>query len=756
MKIKGHYAKPGADDSFLNPEIDSKWAPRKIAVCSKDDTLFMSYILREEGSEYPIFTIKDHESDGELIPLTSDYQYYSNPAFIDHASRKKPMVAFFASNGGKMAAKIYELNHENNAECLDSLNSCCDSIYNVDASVCANGDIYLIYNGIVNGESGASLYLLKQQNGVWRNEEKLGWDEYSLNRSRVTVNKAGQIIAVADAYVNKRYIICWRDLSLVDGQWRELYSDDDWNMFPSIICASDGALWVSWLKVSGARFADVAGINHSAMMASFSDNKWQTNAVETPINLGLLPVRRYFGYDGLRRYPRLVALRDDKILLVWEQQKNETEVWENLTNGLLLGKVINSQEPSPVLQLLESGCCFAFDDKKIYYDGKFKVAAKSVHRKSGNDFIAVAVDLGIAEDYKLPEEIDWKHWTYSDFKDETERNRNIKTTLADGTPLKLYWGDLHCHSVHSPDAEGEIDELYHFSRDIAQLDFVAITDNDFYPAKPLLDSEIKFIAENALAFSDENFVAMSGYEWTFHKNDANHSFNHRIVIYSRHENVTVRRNESLGYTEKDFSRYIKDHGYFTFPHHGYWDMIADEPAVEITSGWGNYILDADTVAKNLNAGKRFSFLGNSDSHRFMPGLSGALTGVFAEELNQESIIESIRLGRCFATTGNRTAVIFLINDCFMGGQVTLDQAPLIKWHITAHQELESVTIIKDGQTVFIADSINGEWIDPAPMRGLHWYMLEVKEKGEHLHYPHNVASAWGKYLWSSPITVEQH
>ena len=600
--------------------------------------------------------------------------------------------------------------------------------------------------------------MIKRIDGEWFEEEELRLENHSLNRPKISVDSGRNVIALADAYGNALYSIYWRNLSGSEASWRKLYSSNAWNMFPSVAADSNGKLWTSWINVQTVRFEDIAGVKQHAMLACFDEPDWKllrgrNSEFCADLNLGLLPLKRYFGYDGLRRYPRIVARDKGEMLLAWEQQKDEDEIWENLANGFLLGKTIRDGVFSDTLTLADRGCCFAFDNKKVYSRNNFPVAVKLEHHNSGNDFIAEEIDLSNSAKYRHEKNPAWEHWKENDFKIDISKSRKVKIKSSDGIPLNLYWGDLHCHSVHSPDAEGEVDELYNFSKDIAGLDFVAITDNDFYPPKVLLNSEIKYIADTAKALSDKTFLGMSGYEWTFHRPDENHSFNHRIIIYPDDGGVTVRRNEKVGYTEEAFAQYISENDYFSFPHHGYWKMLADENAVEITSAWGTCILDADTVFNTLNAGNVFSFLGNSDSHRFMPGLSGALTGVFAEELSRDAIIGAIKEGRCFATTGNRTVVLFYINDCFMGERLKLNRPPVVRWEITAHNEFESVKIIRDGKAIHVSSAPQGKWLDESIYDGNHWYILEVKEKGEYKRYPHNVASAWGKFLWTSPIWV---
>ena len=203
--------------------------------------------------------------------------------------------------------------------------------------------------------------------------------------------------------------------------------------------------------------------------------------------------------------------------------------------------------------------------------------------------------------------------------------------------------------------------------------------------------------------------------------------------------------------------HIRQSGYLSIPHHAYWRLgdIPNECAVEVTSAWGTYILDAPTVREALATGARFGFTGNSDSHRFLPGLSGALTGVYATELSRDGIIEALRKRRCFATTGNRTAIDFRINEAFMGEALKTNAIPTLFWRVHPHETIEKVQVIRDGELVFRSEETEGEWTDESAGAEPHWYYLQVKEKGAHARYPHNVAPAWGKWAWSSPIWVDR-
>ena len=252
------------------------------------------------------------------------------------------------------------------------------------------------------------------------------------------------------------------------------------------------------------------------------------------------------------------------------------------------------------------------------------------------------------------------------------------------------------------------------------------------------------------------FVALAGYEYTFHQSDKNRSFNHGIVISQQEDFHIIRRNEADGNSEHAFRCSLRRRDDLCYPHHAYWRLLSlpNEWVVEITSAWGSYILDADTIHCALLQGHTFGFIGNSDSHRFVPGLSGALTGLYAEELTKSGILTGLQEKRCFATTGNRTAPAFRLNEGFMDQTVACAEKLCFKWTVIPHECIERVEIIGNGEVVFQSRKSSGTWMAQAPPTGKPcWYYLRVKECGVHRRYPHNVASAWGKWAWSSPIWI---
>src|SRR5690606_37864744 len=77
----------------------------------------------------------------------------------------------------------------------------------------------------------------------------------------------------------------------------------------------------------------------------------------------------------------------------------------------------------------------------------------------------------------------------------------------------FHFGDLHAHSGLSDDASGAPDAFFTTARDIAGLDFVALSDHDAF----IDQDEWAILRETAASFDRPGaFVAFSAIEWTHH------------------------------------------------------------------------------------------------------------------------------------------------------------------------------------------------------------------------------------------------
>ncbi len=346
-----------------------------------------------------------------------------------------------------------------------------------------------------------------------------------------------------------------------------------------------------------------------------------------------------------------------------------------------------------------------------------------------------------------------------------------------GKTYHLYWGDLHCHGNLSGDAEGEIDENYTYGRRKAGLDFMAVADNDVIYDNVLTPSDWALIRAEAGHYNDPSrFVTFSAYERTCRADDVRNldlktptvggpkgEQNHRIALFPEDEGPLYHFTEPDADTpEKWVARIQKTNG-FTFPHHGTWQAIPNRRlgGVEVCSCWDIYMHISKTVPEYLRAGYRLAFLGNSDSHRIVPGMGGALTGVWAEALTREAILEALWAKRCFATNGDRPTVDVRVNGSPMGSEVSVDGPVSIDCRLQAPRVIQSADLFRDGEAV-LTRKIGRKQADlslvDAPSPGKHFYHIQVSLKPPRRSpmkgRSGNLQVARGDYAWSSPIWVE--
>ena len=161
----------------------------------------------------------------------------------------------------------------------------------------------------------------------------------------------------------------------------------------------------------------------------------------------------------------------------------------------------------------------------------------------------------------------------------------------------------------------------------------------------------------------------------------------------------------------------------------------------------------------LDAGRRFGFVGNGDSHRRNPGLCGGLTGIYAEELSADAILDALRNRRVYATNGSRIAVESWANGRFLGDEVRArDGRADIRLSVTGTRPIVSATLIRDGREIATFDGDGSNRLscvhrDADLPPGTHWYYWRIAQQGSSPRYPGNVKVARGHLAWSTPHWV---
>lgn len=286
--------------------------------------------------------------------------------------------------------------------------------------------------------------------------------------------------------------------------------------------------------------------------------------------------------------------------------------------------------------------------------------------------------------------------------------------IFDEPPYRLYWGDLHVHTLYSDCQQWACRDPefgYQYARDAAHLDFAAAADHlrgiAAEPGRwPRLADLVRRYDEPGrfvpfLAFESSHATGFGG--------DNNVYYRDADGPYFWLDREDMRGNRPAVPLE-ELWEWLDGTGqaYFTAPHHtgrrGKYRTFAEptydaqrEPLFEIYSAWGSsekrwsrhpvnggnndhpsYFVDA------LRAGCRFGVIASSDDHTTLPGGESrnggsplgpqslswfhhkGLAAVRAPELTREALWDALIRRRTYATTFDRTLVDLSLGDLAMG------------------------------------------------------------------------------------------
>ena len=643
--------------------------------------------------------------------------------------------------------------------------------------VCDEVQTWLAWTAMTDGRN--RVHVSRFRGGAWEPAQPVS--PAGIDAFRPTLAAAGDAVTVAwDQYRDGSYEIGLARYA--DGAWQSLPHlagpGERW-FCPRALAGADGRTYITWVVMRTV--TDDRGIvDHFpfAMVGRWDDAAFHVltdaaNASDARIvadlREGLLAAACYKGYHGLRRNPFLTQSDAGEIWCVWESR---IEAERSHISGHLVGRRLQADDD--------------WSEPVFLHDGHFGYAVPPTFGREGLavSFFNLAHEglamldgriAAIPGSRALPHHAsDWDIWQTADTAVPAKPRKAV--AQRDRT-YRLFWADTHCHGNFSPDAEGEVDELIHFARDTAGLDAVCVIDNDYYPHKSLTEAEWRIHQ----AFSDhftepDRFVAFSGYEFTFHREDLNPDFNHRTVIYGRPGGRLRRRIDPATRSERQLLEAVPEEGTLVYPHHCSYALVdpRHERNVEVCSSWRICIEESDFTVEALRRGHKLGFIGSSDSHRAVPGLGGALTGIWAERLTPESLLEAYRHRRLIATSGCFVHIDFRICGAFIGEILEGVAVPHIEADVEAPREIESVRVVRDGATIHEirpdAPTCQLVFDDRSAAPGPHFYFLRVKLVGDpslnaepgagflgpftaRSRYPHNLARARGAFAWTSPIWV---
>ena len=254
------------------------------------------------------------------------------------------------------------------------------------------------------------------------------------------------------------------------------------------------------------------------------------------------------------------------------------------------------------------------------------------------------------------------------------------------------WGDLHGHSNYS-DGTGLPEDFFRYARDVAGLDFAALTDHDHWGVAFVDDDPAMWqtLRSAANRFHEPGrFVTLPGYEWT------SWLHGHRHVLYFADDGPVLSSMDPDYQTPDQLWAGLRGRNAMTFAHHSAggpigtnWNYAPDpelEPVTEIVSVHGSseygdapgtiYSATPGNFVREILEERGFTlgFIGSGDSHDGHPGLVyldpasqvGGLVAVLAEQNTRAAIREALQARRVYATNGPRIWLRVWLDDHPMG------------------------------------------------------------------------------------------
>jgi len=353
-------------------------------------------------------------------------------------------------------------------------------------------------------------------------------------------------------------------------------------------------------------------------------------------------------------------------------------------------------------------------------------------------------------------------FTICDENDVLKAKSNVvlcKSNLA----KRLFWCDLH-GQTSSTLGEGTNEQYFKYARDVGGVDVSSIQGNDFH----LTTDGWEDIKRAVSKYNQPGeFITILGYEWS---GNTGAGGDHNVYYFE--ENSPIYRSSHWQIDDKtdvNNDRYPVNYLYdelrnkkaCLIPHIGgrraVLDYVSEKdqqliPVIEICSVHGRFEWFLhEAFEKGLIVG----VVGNSDDHTCRPGSSypiksslncrNGLTGIYAEELTRESVLDALRARECFATTGERIIVEFFANDQPMGSVLHISSNPVMNVNVVGTSPLEKVEIIRDYDVIYSESFVKEDVFKENSFRII-WGGARLKTRGRSTKWDGTLRITGGQFV----------
>ena len=630
----------------------------------------------------------------------------------------------------------------------------------------ADGGVWLVVEAWNSGT--VDLLLLREAGGGWTRLGSLTEGGFAV-RPRLAAAGDG-LLATWDAYTAEGYRVHAATIGAggVVGERGVLPCPEAcWETLTSPLATASGRRLVARCRECLAQtHPGTCGHHSEIVVAERGDGAWR-DILSVNVDHAMNPWMA--AYWGFRRFPMLMSL-GGRPWLLWEEKEDIASM--DPCYGRLCGMRIahgGEEEDRPGVVWMDKACLFAVAESG---EDALWIAAKRPPMTLERHLPYKIARVSLEQTKPRPAEPRDSNAAAATFHPSAHSGRRAALSGGD---LKLFHGDPHIHSRFSQDLDGEQDELYHFARDVAGLDFVALTENDHTRFnEPLYAAEWRQSLRNAEFFNRPGeFTTFVGWEFTMCARvpATGAPISHRSVIFPDRCGPVYPCHDGRTPGCPSLARRFHGRPVLLHHHHPMGYDITDDTVVcniEVCSGWWNCMRIpefVDRLHELLNRGHRLGFIGGSDNHERNPGLGGAITGVWAEANTREALFDAFRARRVFATTGLRPDLRFEVGGTFMGGRGVVRRCPGVSVHVCCDAPILEIELIRDGQCVasesFDTTEVAWTWTDRHCAPGDHWYYAHVRFAGGHPDLdwsspeplPWNVKPARGVDAWTSPVWI---
>lgn len=612
-------------------------------------------------------------------------------------------------------------------------------------------------------------------NGVWGAPERVQTPAAPCYRVSLSLGPNDGVWMSYDIYQNGHYQVLLQRLDTPSAPFA-VSQNDYHNLHSSIAQDGDGNLWVAWASNQNAARRDRWWLPKYFELRRF-DGAGFADPVSQPLEKDIYTEDSFQGWE----FPAVAADANGKIWVfgqaahtLYAQSYSGTDWSERYT---IATKHWGSWKPRTRV--------VGADD--TLYVASMGLGGAQLQRLRSD---SVATEPPVVHACREPLPI---------LVDGEAPRKSPEITGPDGAPLKVFFGDLHAHTVYG-DATGDVDEFYHRYRDGYGYDFACLTEHDFLDGIELSRSELKFMWNHSdRVTTPGKFVGIYGYEWTSPA-IAEHAADgvtvgegHKHVLYPTQSGPLVSYGEETANTGAKILKRLKGTSAIVISHHTSWsgiDMDAHDPElqrlIEICSthgrfehpgnkpiGYrrdhihlGKFVLDA------LDRGYRLGFVGGSDSHGLMwhgketpdrdsyipagtrvgwkrDAYRTGMTAVIAPELNRQALHDALFDRHCYATSGVPIFLDFRVDGQLMGSEIVTGVDPEITVTIHGTAGIRSVDIIRSGHVFGGLQCREGEALPKISFSMTDSIIIP----GEEHYFYARVTQEDGNMAWSSPIWV---